>query len=64
MAIDMAFNRGYLKALRLYFKSLRQAVISWKLLPGIVYAFLPLKLRTKVSQLLGKYVPELIYIQY
>lgn len=63
MAIDMAFRNNYRAAFEMYVKSLKQSY-SWKLLPGIIFVLLPEFLRKQLSKLLGKYIPELTYVQY
>lgn len=63
MAVDMAFQNKYRSVFQMYMESVRQAY-SWKLLPGIVYVLLPESLRAQISKVLGKYIPELAYIQY
>ncbi len=64
IAIDMAFQNKYSSALKMCEESLKQGYISWKLLPGVIYAMLPVPLRQEISRLLGKYIAELAYIQY
>ena len=64
IAIDMAFQKKYRSAFAMYIKSAKQTSISWKLLPGIIFASLPFPLRKQLSKILGKYVAELAYIQY
>jgi len=60
----MAFQKKYRSAFAMYIKSAKQTSISWKLLPGIIFASLPFPLRKQLSKILGKYVAELAYIQY